>query len=91
MVRIIATPSTASGARSNRSQLKKSKIEHAEMTKPNFATTKGRSNVNALAESHCLLERLRTKLWNYLVPSLLVRGTPETGGVETTKVSSPHA
>jgi hypothetical protein len=29
-------------------------------------------------------------MWNYLALSLLVMGTPETGGVETTKVSTPH-
>jgi hypothetical protein len=29
-------------------------------------------------------------LWNYLVLSSLVMGTPETSGVETTKVSTPH-
>ena len=31
-----------------------------------------------------------TRLWNYLVLYLLAMGTPETGGVETTKVSTPH-
>jgi hypothetical protein len=30
------------------------------------------------------------QVWNYLVLQLLVIGTPRSGGVETTEISTPH-